>query len=74
MFDVEQSIFLKKDDNKILYDLISKFYKITNIPILVNTSFNINGEPIVESVEDAYKCFQTTNLDYLVLENYLIEK
>ena len=65
---------LKKDDNKILYDLISKFYKITNIPILVNTSFNINGEPIVESVEDAYKCFQTTNLDYLVLENYLIEK
>tara|TARA_Y100001970_G_C14239427_1_gene863940 strand:- start:1708 stop:3483 length:1776 start_codon:yes stop_codon:yes gene_type:complete len=65
---------LKKDDNKILYDLISKFYKITNIPILVNTSFNINGEPIVESVEDAYKCFQTTNLDYLVLENFLIEK
>ena len=65
---------LKKEDNRLLYELINKFNKITNIPMLINTSFNINGEPIVESIEDAYRCFQTTNLDYLVCENFLIEK
>ena len=44
------------------------------MPILINTSFNIRGEPIVSSVEDAFRCFMGTNLDILVCENYVILK
>ena len=47
---------------------------MTGVPILINTSFNVRGEPIVNSPEDAIKCFLGTNLDILVLENYVIEK
>ena len=54
--------------------LISKFYEITGVPILVNTSFNIRGEPIVCSVEDAYRCFLTTELDFLVCGNQILER
>ncbi len=54
--------------------LISKFYKITNCPMLVNTSFNIRGEPIVCTPEDAFRCFMSTDLEYLVIENCLIRK
>tara|TARA_B100001093_G_scaffold480334_1_gene510122 strand:- start:1792 stop:3609 length:1818 start_codon:yes stop_codon:yes gene_type:complete len=60
--------------NPRLYKLINEFEKITNIPMLVNTSFNIRDEPIVLSYEDAYRCFLYTDLDYLVLENYFISK
>ena len=60
--------------NKKFYDLISKFYKITNCPMLVNTSFNIRGEPIVNTPEDAFKCFLGTGLDYLIIENYILDK
>ena len=60
--------------NKKFYDLISKFYKITNCPMLVNTSFNIRGEPIVNTPEDALKCFLGTGLDYLIIENYILDK
>jgi carbamoyltransferase len=56
------------------YKLIDSFKKITNCPILVNTSFNIRGEPIVCSVEDAYKCFMGTDLDILVCENFILYK
>ena len=42
--------------------------------MLVNTSFNVRGEPIVESPEDAYRCFMRTEMDYLVLENYVLKK
>ena len=44
------------------------------MPILVNTSFNVRGEPIVNSIEDAYKCFLTTELDYLVCGNFILNK
>ena len=60
--------------NKPFYDLIHKFYNLTNCPIVINTSFNIRGEPIVESVIDAFKCFMGTNLDILVCNNFYLEK
>ena len=56
------------------YKLINNFKKITNCPILVNTSFNIRGEPIVCSIEDAYKCFMGTDLDILVCESFILHK
>jgi carbamoyltransferase len=63
-----------KETNLKYYNLIKKFKKITGCPILVNTSFNVRGEPIVCSVEDAFNCFMGTNLDILVIENYYLEK
>ena len=63
---------LTKDNNRI-YKLLKEFDKITNCPILVNTSFNIKDEPIVCSPLDAYKCFIKTGLDILVLGNYIID-
>ena len=56
------------------YKLINNFKQITNCPILVNTSFNIRGEPIVCSVENAYKCFMGTDLDILVCESFILYK
>ena len=61
-----------KDSNSKLYNLIENFFNKTGIPMLVNTSFNIKDEPIVENYEDAYKCFMTTNLDYLIMNNFII--
>jgi carbamoyltransferase len=63
-----------KNTNPKFHSLISEFKKLTGCPILVNTSFNIRGEPIVESPLDAYKCFMGTNLDYCVLGNYFLSK
>ena len=63
-----------KETNPKYYDLINKFKKITNCPVLVNTSFNVRGEPIVCSVEDAFNCFMGTNLDILVIENFILFK
>ena len=65
---------VEKNQNKLYYKLISKFNDLTQVPILVNTSFNIRGEPIVCSVEDAYSCFLTTDLDLLVCGNYILNK
>ena len=65
---------VSKETNPKFYHLIEEFYKITKVPILINTSFNINNEPIVNSIEDAYKCFLTTELDFLVCGEYLIDK
>ena len=63
-----------KETNPRYYDLISEFKKITNCPILVNTSFNVRGEPIVCTIEDAFNCFMGTNLDILVIENFILYK
>ena len=60
--------------NSRYYKLIKKFNEITNCPILVNTSFNIRGEPIVCSIGDAYRCFMGTNLDILVIEDFILFK
>jgi carbamoyltransferase len=61
-------------DNPDFHALISEFYKLTGCPVLVNTSFNVRGEPIVCTPEDAYRCFMRTDMDNLVLENLLLYK
>ena len=63
-----------KRDNKHFYDLISKFKEKTNCPILVNTSFNVRGEPIVNTPTDAFNCFMSTELDYLVIGKCILDK
>ena len=63
-----------KDTNHKYYNLINEFKKITNCPVIVNTSFNVRGEPIVCSVEDAFNCFMGTNLDLLVIEDFILFK
>lgn len=62
------------ETNARFYKLIKEFNKISGCPILINTSFNIRGEPIVCTVYDAFKCFMGTQLDILVCENYVLEK
>ena len=63
------------ETNKKFYKLIKKFKEETECPILINTSFNVRGEPIVCSPDDAYKCFMGSEMDYLVIENcFLIKK
>ena len=63
-----------KETNPKYYDLINEFKKITGCPVLVNTSFNVRGEPIVCSILDAFNCFMGTNLDILVVENFILFK
>lgn len=63
-----------KETNPKYYNLLKKFKEITKCPILVNTSFNVRGEPIVCSIENAYDCFMGTNLDILVCENFIMYK
>ena len=63
-----------KETNPIYHSLISRFKEITGCPILVNTSFNVRGEPIVCSTLDAFKCFMGTDLDILVVGNFILEK
>ena len=65
---------VEKEKNQRYYKLISKFKELTGCPILINTSFNIRGEPIVCSIEDAFKCFMGTDLDILVCENFILYK
>ena len=54
--------------------VINAFKNLTGCPILVNTSFNVRGEPIVGSIQDAFKCFMGTNLDILVIEDFILYK
>ncbi len=61
-------------DNKRYYDLISKFKEKTGCPVIVNTSFNVRGEPIVNTPTDAFNCFMGTELDYLVIGNCILDK
>lgn len=65
---------VSKSDNTLIWELIRAFKKITGIPILLNTSFNNNVEPIVNTINDAIVCFLTTDLDYLIVGDYLISK
>ena len=60
--------------NPLLYDLLLRFEQATNCGVLVNTSFNVRGEPIVCTPDDAYRCFMRTEMDYLVLGPYLLTK
>ncbi len=60
--------------NQKLYQLIKEFENLTGVPIIINTSFNLRGEPVVCSPEDAINCFRKSEMDYLVLGNFLVEK
>ncbi|MEW6363024.1 MAG: carbamoyltransferase [Acidobacteriota bacterium] len=63
---------VRRDTNPIYYDIISAFYRLTGCPVIVNTSFNVRGEPIVCSPIDAYRCFRRTAMDVLVMENHVL--
>lgn len=63
-----------RDCNPLYYDTIEAFYKKTGCPLIINTSFNVRGEPIVCSPEDAYKCFMRTEMDYLMMGSFLLDK
>jgi carbamoyltransferase len=62
------------DSHPLYYRLLKTFEQKYNCPVLINTSFNVRGEPIVCTPEDAYRCFMRTNMDYLLLGNFLLEK
>ena len=62
------------ETNPRFYTLLDEFEKLTGCPVSINTSFNVRGEPIVNTPEDAYRCFMRCEMDYLVLENYLLAK
>lgn len=63
-----------KETNPMFYELINEFYKLSDVPVILNTSFNVRGEPIVCSVDDALHCFTGTELDALIIGDYLVEK
>jgi carbamoyltransferase len=62
------------ETNPRFHRLLRAFESLTGCPVLVNTSFNVRGEPIVCTPEEAYRCFMRTGMDVLVLENFLLEK
>ena len=63
-----------RETNPIYYDMIKKLDEKYNCPVIINTSFNVRGEPIVATPEHAYLCFMRTNMDYLIMGNFLLEK
>ena len=65
---------MHQDTNPRFHGLLKAFEDRTGCGVLVNTSFNVRGEPIVCTAEDAYRCFMRTDMDYLVVENFLLEK
>jgi carbamoyltransferase len=65
---------VRREDNPLYYDLIAAFGRLTDCPMLVNTSFNVRGEPIVCTPEQAYTCFMRTEMDCLVMEDFVIQK
>jgi carbamoyltransferase len=65
---------VSRETNPLYYDVIDAFAKKTGCPVIINTSFNVRGEPIVCRPEEAFKCFMRTEMDYLVMGNYLIAK
>ena len=65
---------VNRDTNNLFYDVIKKFEEKYGCGVIINTSFNVRGEPIVCTPEDAYRCFMRTNMDYLMIGNFLVEK
>jgi carbamoyltransferase len=63
-----------RDENPLFYDLVKEFDRRTGVPVIINTSFNVRGEPIVCTPEDAYRCFLRTQMDYLVMDRFLLDK
>ena len=65
---------VEREDNPFYYDIIKHFDEMTGCPIIVNTSFNVRGEPIVCTPEEAFRCFMRTKMDFLVLGNFILDK
>lgn len=65
---------VRRETSPLYYDIMAAFHARTGCPVIINTSFNVRGEPIVCSPEDAYRCFMRSDMDVLVLENFLLEK
>ena len=65
---------VSKQANPLYYDLINEFYKITDVPVIINTSMNVMGEPIVNTPEQAYSMIKKTDMDYIVMGNNLVSK
>ena len=65
---------VNKEHNKFFYNIIEEFEKISSIPVILNTSFNINGEPIVLSPDDALNTFFNSGLEFLMMNSFLIKK
>jgi carbamoyltransferase len=65
---------IKRPDHPLFYDMIEVFYRQTGCPVIINTSFNVRGEPLVCSPEDAFKCFMRTEMDYLMMGSFLLDK
>ena len=65
---------VSREVNPLYYDLINEFYKLTDIPVIINTSMNVMGEPIVNTPEHAYNMILKTDMDYLVMGNYMVKK
>src|SRR5262249_24091612 len=65
---------VRRDTNPLYYDILEAFHRRTGCPVVVNTSFNVRGEPIVCTPEDAFRCFMRTEMDALVLEHFVLEK
>jgi carbamoyltransferase len=65
---------VRADVHGFYYDVIDAFHRLTGCPLIVNTSFNVRGEPIVCTPEDAYRCFMRTEMDVLVLEQFMLDK
>jgi len=65
---------VRRETNPLYWEIIEAFRELTGCPLIVNTSFNVRGEPIVCTPEDSYRCFMRTEMDFLVLENYVLDK
>jgi carbamoyltransferase len=63
-----------RETNPLYYDLLRAFYDLTGCPVLINTSFNVRGEPIVCRPSEAYRCFLQTEMDFLVVGNFLVDR
>lgn len=65
---------VKRSDHALFYDMINAFYQDTGCPVVINTSFNVRGEPLVCTPQDAYTCFMRTDMDYLLMGCFLLDK
>jgi carbamoyltransferase len=65
---------IDKDANPLFHELVQRYYQLSHSPLVVNTSFNIRGEPIVRTPEDAYRCFMATKMDVLVMDQFVVKK
>ena len=65
---------VSRSSNQLFYELIKEFYNLSSVPLLLNTSFNVRGEPIINSPEEALRCFYSSGIDILVIENFIVRK